>query len=318
MKIKAALMGMLLSQMGISEERQDAGETAFFTRQLETILAKTYDVIYPEFKARLFIPVSNEVDPGAESFTYRQFDQFGIAIILANYADDLPVVDVFGKEFTAPVRGMGAAYHFTVQDLRKSAMAGTDLDGKKAKAARRAIETLIDQIAATGNSAAGLKGFVNHASVPLVTPITGAWSNSTTAQQILDDLNKLVNSIIILTKEAIIPDTVILDNTSFQIAASKRVDTTNNKSVLVSFLENSPYIKNIDQWHRLNLANAAGNGRRIICYKRDAEILELIIPQEFEQFPPQAKNLQFIIPCHARIGGLSIRYPMGVAYMDLE
>ena len=54
----------------------------------------------------------------------------------------------------------------------------------------------------------------------------------------------------------------------------------------------------------MDFADAAGTGPRMLTYQRDPEILELIIPQDFEQFPPQARNLAFVVPCHARIGGV--------------
>ena len=46
------------------------------------------------------------------------------------------------------------------------------------------------------------------------------------------------------------------------------------------------------------------------------DVVELIIPQEFESFPPQARNLSFVVNCHARVGGVSWRYPLAAAYMD--
>lgn len=299
-----------------TDDRTDAGETAFFTRSLETILAKTYDVKYPELKARQFIPKNGEVDPGAETYTYRQFDMFGMAKIISNYADDLPMVDVLGKEFSAPCVSIGASYHYSIQDIRRSRMSGIDLDGMRGKAVRRAIETKIDLMAAFGDTNTGVKGFLNAASVPIVSFVTGNWSLTTTAENILTDLNTLVNSIVNTTKELFAPDTVILDNVSYQVANSKRIDPTMEKSVLKSFLENNPYITSVQQWQRLNTASA-GTGRRIVAYKRDPEVLELVIPQEFEQFPPQPKNLSFSIPVHARHGGVSIRYPLAIAYMDL-
>lgn len=314
--LNLAYLRNLMIQLGVPEERCDAGETAFMARQLEQILSRTFDVKYPELKARKFIPLSNEVNSGAQSYTYRQWDEFGIAAIISNYADNLPMVDAFAKEFTAKVVSLGAAYHYSVQDIRSAAFAQVDLDSRRSMAARRAIETKIDQLAAIGDTSIGTKGFLNATNVPVVAVITGSWSDATTAQQILDDLNKLVNSVINLTKETIIPDTLILDTVSYQVANSKRTSDLDSRSVLKSFLENNEHIKNIDQWHRCSTASAGG-GRRIVCYKRDPEVLELVIPQEYEQFPPQAENLKFKIPCHARMGGVSVRYPMGIAYMDI-
>ena len=317
MLIRQALVERILEQFNQNtSDRTDAGETAFFTRSLETILAETYDVKYPELKARQFIPLNSEVDPGAETFTYRQFDMFGIAKIISNFADDLPMVDVLGKEFSAPIVSIGASYHYSIQDIRRSRMSGIDMDGKRGMAVRRAAETKIDLLAALGDANTGVKGFLNQSAVPIVSFVTGNWTQATAAENILTDMNTLVNSIVNTTKELFAPDTMILDNTSFQIANSKRIDPTMEKSVLKSFLENNPYITSVQQWQRCNTASAT-NGRRIVAYKRDPEVLELVIPQEFEQFPPQAKNLGFMIPTHARVGGVSVRYPLAIAYMDL-
>src|SRR5690554_5233059 len=99
------------------DRRLDSRETAMLARQLEYIKAQTYDVRYPAFKARTFIPVSTEVPPGAESITYRQWDQYGMAKVIANYADDLPLVDVVAREFTTKVKSLGEAYQYSIQDL---------------------------------------------------------------------------------------------------------------------------------------------------------------------------------------------------------
>ena len=75
-------------------------------------------------------------------------------------------------------------------------------------------------------------------------------------------------------------------------------------------------ITDVDFWHKLDLADAAGTGPRMVTYQRDPEVLELVIPQEFEQFPPQARNLAFVVPCHARVGGVVVYYPLAIVYTD--
>lgn len=306
------LIQILMAQAGI---RMDAGETAHLLRQLEFVKAQTFDILHAQLKARQFIPVSNEAPPGAESITYRQWDEFSMAKIIANYADDLPLVDVAVKEFTVPVKSLGKAYQWSIQDLRRASLAGSQLDVRRARAARMAIERAIDEIAAFGRADAGLPGFLNHANVPLVAPVTGTWATATAAQ-ILEDLNTLVQSIVETTLEVHVPDTLLLSTASFGIIAQRPVSTTTQTTILQSFLTNNPYIRNVDQWTRLNSANAAGTGPRAVAYVRDPMVLQLEIPQEFEQFPPQSRNLSFVVPCHARIGGVQMHYPLAVAYMD--
>jgi hypothetical protein len=297
--------------------REDAKYTAVLEKRLEYLKTKVYQVMYPQFKARQLIPVSNEADPGAETITYEQWDDFGMAQIIANYADDLPLVDALAEDYTTKVKGIGAAYQYSIQDLKRSVMSGANLPEKKARAARRFIEQKIEDIAALGESAYGLTGFANNANVALTTPTTGTWSGATAAQ-IIADLDKLVSAIVVLTKETYPPTTIAMDVSLYNIIAHKRVSTTGDTSrtVLEDYIASSPYITEIVSWNKLATADAAGTGPRIVAYSKDPDVMSLEIPQEFEQFPPQAKNLSFVIPTHARCAGVIMPLPMAVGYMD--
>lgn len=295
--------------------RLDAVQTATLSRQLEYIKAQLYNVRYPDFQARTFIPVSTEVPSGAETITYRQWDQYGMAKVVANAADDIPLVDVIAREFTTKVKSLADGYTFSIQDLRAMAMSGQPIDTMKARAARRAMEAAMDEVAAFGLPEGGMLGFVNHPNVPIIAPDTGSWA-SATAAQIFADLNKLVNSIVTATRGIHKPDTLLLDLDSFNLLASTPVGSDFSKTLLRVFLDSNPYIRNVDSWSRLDTADVAGTGPRVVAYLRDPEVLQLEIPQDFEQFPPQARNLAFVVPCHARIGGTVIRYPLAIAYMD--
>jgi hypothetical protein len=303
----------MLQTMGY---RADAGETAAFVRQLEYVKARTYDVKYLELKARQFLPVDSEVPSGAESFTWRSWDWAGMAKILANYADDLPKVTVLGKENVQGIKSLGASYDYTIQDIRAASMAGTNLDARKAMAARRAVENRIEKLAAVGDSMADLPGFLNNANVPILTnpTINANWPAATSAQ-ILDDLHEIANKIVEQTLDTHRPDTMLLPVSRYSIVATRSFSTTIPDTILSVFLRTSPWIRNVDQWSFLDTAGTGGI-TRAVAYERSPEVVELVIPQEFEQFPPQARNLSFEVPCHARIGGVSIRYPLAMVYAD--
>ncbi len=82
--------------------RLDASESPIFLRAAEHIMAQTYDIEYPMYKALQLIPISGEGGPGANTITYRQFNSKGIAKIVNNYATDFPNVEVTGVEFARP------------------------------------------------------------------------------------------------------------------------------------------------------------------------------------------------------------------------
>lgn len=307
---------MVLASIGM---RMDDKFTAVLEKQLEFVKTRTYDIRYPELKARQIIPVNNDVDPGAETIVYRQWDDFGMAIILSNHADDLPLIDAMVEEFTQRVVSIGAAYQWTIQELRRSAMAGASLDQRKAMAVRRAVEQKIENIAALGDVKTGLNGFAKHPNVTVLAAPTGDWANiATTAALILTDLNFMPTSIVTTNKETFIPDSLVMPIEQFNIIATKRNSTTGdtNVTVLEAWLGSNPWVTTVGTWNKLANADATDTGPRLVCYKNDPEVLTLEIPQEFEQMPPQAKNLSFVVPVHARIGGVIVYYPIAMAYMD--
>jgi len=299
--------------------RFDAGETAFITRQLLYIKARTFDVKYTMFRARDFLPVSHEVPPGAEQWSFWSWDLVGMAKVIANYATDFESVDVFKTEVITNIKSLGAKYTYTIQDMRRVAMAapqgGGQLDYKRAAAARRVIEARIDDIAAVGLTEAGFTGIINNGSVPVMAAPTGAWATAT-ALDMIGDMNAAFGKVITQSNGVEVADTAILPINEFAIFSQTPYSALVDKTAMRSFLENNPYCKNIDQWSKLTNQNAGGTGGRIVVYRRDENALTLEIPQEFEQFAPQLEGMQYEIPCHARIGGVVFYYPLSAVYMD--
>lgn len=298
----------------------DADEQFFFARELEFIKTKSYDVKYPGLKYREILPVSHEAGEGAETITYRTYDQRGMAKIVSNYANDFPRVDVVGSENTVKVKSLGDSYGYNVQEIRAARMAGKPLEQRRANAARKAIMEQENALAMFGNAQAGLVGFLNHPNIgEYLTPNDGTGTSTTfetkTAEQILRDLNAVANKIVTDTKGVEIPDTVLLPLSTFNYLSSKVWSQYSDQTILEVFKKNNQYIKNVG-W--LNELETAGDGltKRMIAYRRDPDALTLEIPKEFETFPPQERGLDYVIHCHSRIGGVIIYYPLSVCYAD--
>ncbi len=306
------------------DARFDDAYTAALEGQLEYVKAQTYDKKYAEVKFRKFLPVDNSVDPGAESIAYYVWDEMGAAELIANYSDDLNMVDAMAEKVTSPIHGMAVAYQYSIQDLRRSAMGNLQLDTRRASMARRAVERKQDAIAAFGDAKSRLKGFLNHPNVPVSTATTdgtstrwvGGRTTPKTQLLIIKDITDAVDDIVTTTKEIHQPDTILLPTTEGSHVSQTPMSVDSANTLGKFFLSNSPYIKNIDTWAKLNTADAAGTGPRMVVYQRDPEVVEVCIPQEFEQFPPQARNLAFVVPCHARTGGVKFYRPLSAVYVD--
>lgn len=298
----------------------DADESIFFARELEFVKTKTFDILFPELKARDLIPVSFEAGPGAESITYQQFNQVGLAKIISNYADDLPRADVAGKEFTSPIKSLATSYGWNLQEIRAAQMAGRPLPQRKANSARRANMTLENSIAWFGDADSGLQGFLSNPNVnTVVLPADGAGASKKfadkTPDQILRDLNSMATAIHSVSNGVEFPDTLLLPITQYNLIFTTPRAANSDKSIGQWFLENSPHINNVDWLTEIKDSGPAGVSQ-MVAYRRNPDKVTLEIPQDFEQMPVQERGLEFIVPVHQRCGGVIIYYPLSIAIAD--
>lgn len=299
-----------LDMSGRFDAAIDTGQIA---RALLYVKRTVYETHYPSLMARQLIPTANDAPAGAEQISTLMWDGVGQAKIISNYAQDLPRVDAKTSEDITPVRTLGEAYGYTVLDLARAAMSGQPLNDQKAKRAGRGFEQSVDDIAASGDTDTGVPGLLTNTSIP-VDSATGAWSGLT-AVQILADLARLVTNMFTATSTAEQPDTVVLPASLWALISQVPYSTLNGQTVLSVFQANNPFIRNVRFWYKLDTAGAGGV-KRIMAYRKDPEVLTLEMPQEMTQLPPEPRNLEFIINCWGRIGGVKVRYPLALRFMD--
>lgn len=294
----------------------DSNEGVFFAQELESIKAKTYDVKYPELTATKAIPVESSAGAGAETIAYYQYDTSGFAKIISNYATDLPRVDLTGKKFTASIKSIGESYGYSLQDVRASIMAGKSLEQRKANAARRANDTLVNKIAYFGDEEHGIVGLFNHPNISTyVLPADGTGASTKfedkTPDQVLRDLNGMVKSMLELTKNVEVPDTLMLSPSLHAYLNSTPRSSVSDTTILEFFLAKNAYVKNVQIVPECS--GAADDGDDIILiYSKNPDKLTLEIPQPFEQLPVQFTGLEYVVPCHSRVGGLIVYYPLSI------
>lgn len=297
----------------------DAGLTAHFARELEHVKAATYDVKRPNLKAVELMPVATDAGPAAETIVYRQWDQHGIAKIIANYADDLPRADVRGKEFVGRVRSMGNSYGYSLQEIRASQAHGKSLEQRKASAASRGHDELLNRIAWHGDADHGLQGLFDTPNIPREDVAAGEstdteWDTKT-PDEIVKDMNDAVNGVVDVTNGVERPNTVVLPIAQYSLIASTRMGDGSDTTILQFFLSANPHITAVEWAVELKGAGSGGSDRMWV-YNRSPEHLTLEVPQPFEQLPVQERNLEFVVPCHSRIGGVLVYYPLSMAFAD--
>jgi len=62
-----------------TQDRLDAADSIFFAQELEKVKARVWERKYPELTGLTLVPLSTEVDAGAETIVWRELDSVGVA-----------------------------------------------------------------------------------------------------------------------------------------------------------------------------------------------------------------------------------------------
>jgi hypothetical protein len=290
----------------------------FLERQLEFIRPQVFEIQYADIKYSTILPVTSEAGPGAQTFTYRIMDSTGEFRLLADAASDLPRADISQVEKSINIRSFGGSFGYTVQELRAAQMANIALEQRRAAAVRRAYEEKVESVALFGESTVNLAGFFNNSAVDIVAADKWFTTAAVTAQEMNELLNYGVSAIINGSKMKEQPDTILLGYEDYNKVSTTRNSDSSDVTVLEYFLRTNPYIRNVEPINQLTKGNNGGklNTSRMVVYKRDPEKVQLHIPQPLELFPAQQRGLEFIVPAHARVGGVALYYPKSVIYVQ--
>lgn len=307
-------------QVGISKK----DDSFFFARNLEFIRQQVFKPKYAELKLLNggLLPINSAIPEGAETDTYDTLDSAGEAAVVADFADDIKTVEVFGAQVTNGIKSIATSYLYSVQDLRRDKMlgqVGRSSVENKALAARRALDQKIEKMLGFGDSAFGIKGMFNAASVPsAAAAATGSGSTTTwstkTAANILADVEEAINDMIDLTGGNEIPNTMLVDATNYHLIKKKALDTTmySGKSIL-KYIEEEYNLK--VEWVQ-QLKNGFVNGTKsgFVLYNNAQDKLEGVLPIRLMPHAPQVKNLATKNILEARCGGVRAFYPYSLSY----
>ncbi len=292
----------------------DAVTTAFFRRELEAIIPELFEFDYARINARNVFPIDRSAGTAAEVITFRQFTKTGLSKIITDYGSDLPIVNVFGEEFTGNVRSIGIAGVWSIQEIRAAQMAGRPLDRQQSEAARETMLRQENGIAFNGDAAHGLVGLFTDPNIPTVTVAAGVggvtWALKTPAE-ILLDMNDCANSIVETTGDVEVPDTLILPTEQFHLIATTNAALGTDTTILRYFLNNNPHIGTVMNVRELNGAGTAG-ADAMVAYNRNPSKLRMQVPLDIEQLAPQEKDLSIKVPYHMRVGGLTVFKPLSL------
>lgn len=292
----------------------------FVTAQTTHVEREVNEARYPDIQYAALIPVDTSAHPFAQSVTYYSSDAAGKAGWINGNADDVPNVDTDRTAHNTSIQTAAIGYGYGWEEVGQAMMLGIPLTADKARSARRISEEFVDNLALRGDAAKGFKGLINSSDITPVSAVTGGWGTAT-PDQILADVNAALYKVTVDTNTVSVADTLLLSPERMNLLATKRL--TDTSMTLLKFIrENNAYTAMTGQPLTirgvLGLTTAgAGSTQRMVAYRRSPEVLKLHYPMPHRFLAVwQSGPLRWDVPGVMRLGGLDIRRPKEVAYVD--
>ena len=302
-----------------SIERLDRSESAFFARETEHIMSRTFDFKPKMLKAFALIPINMEAGSGVSEITFRRFHAAGFAKVISDYGKDFPRSDVFGEEETIKVKSIGNSYGYNIKEIRQAARIGRRLDQRRAIAAREEHDRMANKMALLSMPEYQTRGVLDYPGITeAVLPADGTGGSKRWAaknvDQILRDIAVLLDAVSIPTYGREEPDTLLLPMQAYRILTHTRLG--DNTITLMKYIrKNHPEIRRIEWLNELNGLGAGGTDRVLVGTFNEGYV-EWHRPLPFEQVSREQNGMEFTIACHSECAGVIVYYPMAFAYAD--
>ena len=292
-----------LEQMGV--DKADAAGI-WTVSQLTAALNRAYEKEYAENSVVNIFPVTNEIPGHAKYFEYPEFDGVGIAQIIADYSDDLPLVDAFMTEKQGKVFRFGNAFLISTDEIKAGAATGQSLSTRKQALAFEAHDNLLDKLVWSGSAPHGIPSVFDHPNINNV--VAGTWNSAAAA---MTDITALIDAIETSTNgthtatDILLPASArrlmqeLAPNTSISYA---QLFATNNSGINLRYLQ---FLDNYD----------GAGGKAALAFEKDPLNLSIEIPEATNVLPGQVKDLHIKYPVTSKTTGLILYRPLTMAVM---
>lgn len=275
----------------------------FFDRELTDVRRELKEDKMPELHAFDFFPQDTSLDEGAANYIHKMYSMVGIATMVSDYADDLPLVDIAAREETFNNRRFGCAYQHSLDEILASARIGMKIDRKRGKAARRITLEKHNALQFFGDGDSGLFGWANYPNIPREW-FSKKIDSTVEADDIIAMINDACTDIFERTNEVAQRFAIRMPSRPFGHIASRRIPDL-NVTILKYLLENNAMITEITSSGMLT--GAGPNGEDVILiYPMDEDFGVSKTSKLFRQHAPQDRNLTIRVNCTGKSGSAAI------------
>jgi hypothetical protein len=309
---------------------RDAQQSAynFVVNQTTAIESEVVKMQYPDVQYPDLVPVDTATgNEWVKSITYFSADMMGRADWFHHTALDVPLAELSREKFERGIEMAAIGYRYTLEEVA-SAMntPGLNLTADKATACRRAYEEFVDNLALRGSVPKAMQGLINSSLVTATTaPADGAAGATTFASksndQVIRDINNAMMGIATGTNWLYYADTILLPP-AVLVGLAGRIIQYSSMTLLDWIKQYN--VLTVQTGRPIVLAGVrgletAGVGQisRMVAYRRDPSVLKMWIPMSHKFLPVwQRGPLVFDVPGIFRLGGVEIRMPAAMRYLD--
>lgn len=314
--------------MALSIYSKDAQQAAlsFLVSQATAIEAEVYRIRYADLQYPSLIPVDTSLPEWIKSVTFFSLDRAGKAEWYHHTAKDIPLADVTREKHEETIRMAAIGYRYDLEEIGQAMLMSINLGTEKAEAARRIAEEKIEDVAFRGDADKNITGLMNNAGVTVVTAAyTGTGSSTTwedkTPAQIMQDINDALTGVFTESLQIEIADTILIPIAELVRLSTLQIPNT-TMTVLQWIMQHNIYTiqtgapLTVRGIRGLETAGEGGVGR-MVAYRRDPQVVKLHIPMPHRFLPPRDSGpLTFDVPGIFRFGGVEVRRPKAMRYVD--
>jgi len=298
----------------------DAADNVHFARELETILPDLVREAIAPTSVRNLFPVNTGFSPNTESITWRLLTITGAAKVIADYSDDIPLINMFGEEKTTKVRTLAVGHVFSIPELQGSAEGSISLASEGPTAARDAILRLENTLAYNGSTKFDLVGLFSGTATTgiAITASAGVWS-AASAAVIYGEMAALIGDIHEDSKTVHNATRILMSPNNFRQISTTQFSASSDVTILGFFRQNHPGVDVVAVQEMVGAGAKGGMGGSddaVFAYNPNPAEIFLAVPMPIAQRPPTEQHLKVETMYWSRTGGFIIRQPLAMKFLE--
>lgn len=300
----------------------DSEVTNYVLRELTAKSQFDVNVLYEKLEALKFLH-KEQFSLGLDAVRYEVKDSVGKAKIVDAFAKDTASTEAKKSEVVVAPWIYGANFEWSIiEEMTNDVPAIASTIADRRNSAVDKLLRALDEAAAIGNPASGVKGLINQPTTgpnAVFRETTADWTNSgTSSATIYDDLAEAIRKMSEVTLEHHKPNLVLLPSDWYTQLKIRRFSASDSVSIYKLLTETFPEVS-FAPWTKLENAGQ-GNGKQRVALV-NANNPEVMTFSHFgdmvNSLAPQNVGLSSTVHMYSKTAGIINRVPKGsVSYLD--